>query len=581
MPQFYKPKTHRSTRTTQELLRLAAEEKEKGTSLRKAGEMFDIDKMTLKRYIDKTKANGSEAKMGYSSVSLAHSIFSPTMEEDLAKHIAHLADQYYGLSLDKCKELAYEFAISNGLNVPDSWISTKKAGRSWWTGFKNRQNLSLRKPEATSLGRASAFNKHNANLYFNNLSTVLEKYKFEGRQIYNLDETGVTTVQDPDKVVTVKGTRRVSSATSAERGELVTAAYAVCANGSVIPPMLIFPRKNYHDHFIRGGPEGCIGKAAPTGWMNEKLFVEYLEEHFAKHTQCSPQNMVLLILDNHASHVSLAAIDKCRELGIVLLTIPPKTSHRLQPLDTAIFGPFKNAYNKAIDAWIRSNPGKRVTIYDIPMLIREAQLNSITPRNVLSGFSSTGNWPFNPEVFTDLDFASSSVTDRDLIPAENDEHPDSQCDMMDNSVHDSEALNAPSSSTTPTAAVATPASYVSPTHILPLPKAPARKTSGPSRRKGKSAIYTLTPTRNEIAEREKNKAQKKTTKRVGLSKKPVAKKQLFQKKKSKKPPKKIVEESSDEETVSIHYDDESDLSLSDEEVAVADVVGKYVIVKVG
>ena len=213
------------------------------------------------------------------------------------------------------------------------------------------------------------------------------------------------------------------------------------------------------------------------------------------------------------------------------------------------------------------------------MLIREAQLNSITTRNVLSGFSSTKNWPFNPEAFTDLDFASSSVTDRDLIPAENDEHPDSQCDMMDNSVHDSEALNAPSGSTTPTAAVATPASYVSPTDILPLPKAPARKTSGPSRRKGKSAIYTLTPIRNEIAEREKNKAQKKTTKRV--SKMPVAKKKLFQKKKSKKPPKKIIEESSDEETVSIHYDDESDFSLSDEEIAAADVVGKYVIVKVG
>ena len=90
------------------------------------------------------------------------------------------------------------------------------------------------------------------------------------------------------------------------------------------------------DHFARGGPLNCIGKTNPSGWINEKLFIEYLD-HFASHTQCSKENMVLLILDNHKSHISLVAVDKCRELGIVLLTISPHTSHHLQPLDKCIW----------------------------------------------------------------------------------------------------------------------------------------------------------------------------------------------------------------------------------------------------
>ena len=63
-------------------------------------------------------------------VSLAHSIFNPAMEKDLANHLAKLADQYHELSLDKAK-LAYEFAVQHKLKIPDSWILDKKVGRGW------------------------------------------------------------------------------------------------------------------------------------------------------------------------------------------------------------------------------------------------------------------------------------------------------------------------------------------------------------------------------------------------------------------------------------------------------------------
>ena len=71
---------------------------------------------------------------------------------------------------------------------------------------------------------------------------------------------------------------------------------------------------------------------------------------------------VLLLLDNHAAHVSLMAVEFCRDHGIVLLTIPPKTSHKLQPLGVAVYNPFKRCYTKGIDAWHRNHHSQTMNI---------------------------------------------------------------------------------------------------------------------------------------------------------------------------------------------------------------------------
>lgn len=59
---------------------------------------------------------------------------------------------------------------------------------------------------------------------------------------------------------------------------------AVSAVGNAIPPMFIFPRVNYKDHFIRGGPPGCIGTANKSGWMQGEQFLIFMQ-HFTKHVK--------------------------------------------------------------------------------------------------------------------------------------------------------------------------------------------------------------------------------------------------------------------------------------------------------
>ncbi|XP_060717119.1 uncharacterized protein LOC132839923 [Tachysurus vachellii] len=98
--------------------------------------------------------------------------------------------------------------------------------------------------------------------------------------------------------------------------------------------------------------------------------------------------------------------------GIVLLTFPPHCSHKLQPLDRSVFGPFKRMENSASDDWMSGNPGKTMSIYDIPGIVRIALPTAATQKNIQAGFQCTGMGPYNCKVFQDCDFAPSQVTDR-------------------------------------------------------------------------------------------------------------------------------------------------------------------------
>lgn len=91
-------------------------------------------------------------------------------------------------------------------------------------------------------------------------------------------------------------------------------------------------------------------------------------KHFTNHVKPSNDNKKLLILDNHESHLSYEAVSLATEVGIVLLTMPPHTSHKLQPLDRAVFGPYKRYYNTAAEEWMLSHPAKPITIYNVAEL---------------------------------------------------------------------------------------------------------------------------------------------------------------------------------------------------------------------
>nr|XP_033472895.1 jerky protein homolog-like [Epinephelus lanceolatus] len=382
-------KTEKGQTPADVMMMAVREVKLKQTTIRSTAKTFGINYRTLARYCSKIDEQEIAGRDACSSMPVG----------------------YVKNRMVLIRKLAYNFAVHNNIAVRTNWAENGMAGPDWFSGFlKRHPSLSIRTPEATSLARASAFNKHNVDHFFANLEKVMARYKFEPQSIWNMDETGITTIHKPNKVVARKGFKQVGSLTSAERGTLVTLSCAISATGNSIPPFFIFPRVNFRSHFLLSAPTGSAGSANPSGWMKEEHFAEYLQ-HFVAHTRCSREKPCLLLLDNHSSHLSVEGLEYAKNNGVVMLSFPPHCSHRLQPLDVSVYGPLKRQINSASSAWMLNNPGKTMTIYDIPKIVATAFPLAFTLSNIQAGFRATGIYPFNREVFPEPEFAPATTTE--------------------------------------------------------------------------------------------------------------------------------------------------------------------------
>jgi hypothetical protein len=185
-----------------------------------------------------------------------------------------------------------------------------------------------------------------------------------------------------------------------------------------VPPMMIWPRKRMSDALMRGAPPGSVGAVSDNGWTECSLFVKWLL-HFISFVKCSRDNPVILIIDGHNSHKSLEAIDTARDHGVTMITLPPHTTHKLQPLDVTFFKSLKANYNAAADSFMTCNPGKRITFFDMADLFGKAYGKSASVEKAIKGFEHTGIWPLDEAKFSDEHFAASNVTDEPLPTSSN------------------------------------------------------------------------------------------------------------------------------------------------------------------
>lgn len=158
-----------------------------GESRRKSALRFGVPRETLQRRLN--TENYSASKQGRKPT------FSKADEDRIVAHLVRLANAYHGLTPAKLRKLVYELAVK--LKIPHPFCNKKKsAGKHWYYLFiKRHPEISLRKPEGTSINRIQGFNANEVDKFYSNVATVTKAIKFEPPNIWNMDETGVTTVQ--------------------------------------------------------------------------------------------------------------------------------------------------------------------------------------------------------------------------------------------------------------------------------------------------------------------------------------------------------------------------------------------------
>ena len=104
----------------------------------------------------------------------------------------------------------------------------------------------------------------------------------------------------------------------------------------------------------------------------------------------------MLLLDRHSTHNQPEVICFAREKDIIIVCLPPHTTHEAQPLDCGVFSPLKAQWGRVAHDFLQSNPGKVITKFNFSALFIKAWVNAVTPVNVISGFKTCGIYPFNP-----------------------------------------------------------------------------------------------------------------------------------------------------------------------------------------
>ncbi|KAK7095561.1 hypothetical protein V1264_006951 [Littorina saxatilis] len=306
----------------------------------------------------------------------------------------------------------------------------KTAGKDWYRHFMRRHpEISLRQPEATSFARAEGFNREAVNRYFNLLEELVDDNSLHASRIFNMDETGISTVQTKcQKVLAQKGKHQIGSMSSGERGVNTTIVLCASAAGNYVPPFVIFKRKRMPPSLAEGSPVGSGVTCNDSGWMDGNMFYTWLQ-HFIKHVKPNVEEKVLIVLDGHKSHTSnLDAINLAREHVVILLSLPPHTTHKTQPMDRSVFKPLQAYYDQAIERWLRNNPGRLVTPFQICSLFNEAYLKTATMQTAMNGFRSCGIWPCSREVCEDSQFEASITEALPSLATLSSSHPET-CSM--------------------------------------------------------------------------------------------------------------------------------------------------------
>jgi hypothetical protein len=239
----------------------------------------------------------------------------------------------------------------------------------------------------------------------------IEKYNITGENLYNWDEKGflLGLAQTVKRIMTLYAykTGRIMGASQDGSREFLSLLACICADGTKLPPALIYQgdHADLLDTWVEDFNEGDEAYFAATsnGWSCDSLGLQWLQKVFHPHTKDKAGNRRrLLIVDGHSSHVNLQFIEWADRHRILIMILPPHSTHRLQPLDVSLFQPLATAYSQQISKLMSDSLGlvsmnKRLFW---PMFKASWQA-SFSEKNITSAFAKTGIFPYKPSEVLD------------------------------------------------------------------------------------------------------------------------------------------------------------------------------------
>ncbi len=273
-------------------------------------------------------------------------------------------------------------------------------GKDWLIGFRRRHAkvISTRKPEIVSKARAENLTAETFKSFFALVESVYQEaglfndHEAEHR-IFNIDESGFNTNPNQRKLYFKKSAKDAYRKTPPCGKAMYTVLAAGNAAGDYLEPLVVYKAVHLNESWTANGPNGARYAVSYSRWMSDIIFEQWFCNSFVPFT-ANLQKPVVLFFDGHGSHLTYVTISTAMREMIIIICLPPHTSHALQPLDVGVFGPLKSIWRRILLRFYRETRMIAVDKGSFPTLLKKLWEYK-SADNLIGGFRGSGLWPFN------------------------------------------------------------------------------------------------------------------------------------------------------------------------------------------
>ncbi|CAA7270386.1 unnamed protein product [Cyclocybe aegerita] len=297
---------------------------------------------------------------------------SAVKEEEVVNYLIETAAQGFGLSHRRLKEHVIELCRAHyGTSFPG-------LGKHWSHRFVERHHEHLHvyrtRPLHDVQGKAANPENHKA------WCDLVENA--------NGDE-------GEERVIGGAG-KNVQYQQQAGTRETTTVIVNICADGTAIPPAVLFSGKGFAVRWKQDNPAEAMLGYSKKGWTDNEIGIEYAK-HFERMTrEKAGGRWRVLYVDGHGSHVTRRFLMFCKAHKIHVLCYPAHTTHIYQGLDVVIFSPMKQRFGENRDKLFRET-GQEISKENFLKVYGDTHLAILQPELIKKAFSKTGIIPFNLE----------------------------------------------------------------------------------------------------------------------------------------------------------------------------------------
>ncbi|XP_064617323.1 uncharacterized protein LOC135481430 [Liolophura sinensis] len=356
-------------------------------SLRKACKEYCIPLGTLSHKINKKYANAPGRPTA----------LSDEEEASLVNHVKVVSEWGFPFDILDLRLLVKTYLSKVGKTVKQ--FKHNLPSREWAFNFLKRHKGHLTRRLCQNIKTARAkVSSESVKSYFDNLKGTLQNVDgspIPPTHIFNYDETNLADDPGIKKCIFKRGVKypeRIRNSTKASTSVM----FCGSAAGEMLPIYVVYKAEHIWSTWTEGTPTNTRYNRSKSGWF-----------------------------DSH--HFSDTVLKLAKENNIIFTCLPANSTHLLQPLDVAFYGPLKRLWRSILDEWKSSAKKKSATLNkdDFPHLLKKLHCKlypdgTETSANLVSGFQKCGIHPFDQsKALKDLPDAEQNVNmDTDLNVSE-------------------------------------------------------------------------------------------------------------------------------------------------------------------